>query len=146
MFFREAKSQDIEKMHAVWMSAEEQAVSVHQPVGPEDYQGLLGGQGKGWVCEVEGDLLGFALVDVGQAQVWALSVRPGLEDNFIRRMLHDMMTSWCFARGLPKLSLSTAPHTRTEQFYRKAGWVDTGAEPNGEIRFELENNLEPLDF
>jgi ribosomal protein S18 acetylase RimI-like enzyme len=146
MFFREAKSQDIEKMHAVRMSVEENPLSPPQPIGPEDYQRLLEGNGKGWVCEVGGDLLGFALVDVGQARVWALSVRPGLEDHFIRRMLHDMMTSWCFARGLPKLTLSTAPNTRAEQFYRKAGWLDVGAAPNGEISFELENNLEPRDF
>jgi hypothetical protein len=61
-------------------------------------------------------------------------------------MLHDMMTSWCFARGLPKLTLCALPHARAEQFYLKAGWVKTGQEPNGLTSFELENNLEPLDF
>ena len=145
MFFREAKSHDIEKMHAIRLADTESSPQDTHLQEAADFHRLLE-SGKGWVCEVDGDLLGFALADLSQARVEALFVRPGVESDFICRMLHDMMTSWCFARGLPKLSLSTAPHTRAEQFYRKAGWVDTGAEPNGEIRFELENNLEPLDF
>jgi Acetyltransferase (GNAT) domain len=145
MFFREAKSHDIEKMYAVRMSVEENREDAAHLIGPEDYRRLLE-KGHGWVCEVEGDLLGFALVDFGQARVEALCVRPGLEGNFVRRMLHDMMTSWCFAHGLPKLTLSAIPHSRAEHFYLKAGWTKTGTAPGGETNYELENNLEPLDF
>jgi hypothetical protein len=145
MFFREAKIQDIEKMHAVQMAlAEDRSVYPHL-TETEDFHRLLT-SGKGWVCEVEGDLLGFALVDLPQARVSALSVRAGLEGDFINRMLHDMMTSWCFARAMPKLILSTCPNTRTEQFYLKSGWVKTGEDSNGKTAFELENNLEPLSF
>jgi hypothetical protein len=145
MFFREAKFQDIEKMHAVQMALAEDK-SVYPPLtGPQDFHRLLT-SGKGWVCEVEGDLLGFALVDLPQARVSALTVRPGLEGDFINRMLHDMMTSWCFARAVPKLTLSTCSNTRAEQFYLKAGWVKTGVDANGKNAFELENNLEPLSF
>jgi GNAT superfamily N-acetyltransferase len=145
MFFREAKSHDIEKMHAVRMWVEENKEGASHLTGPEDYRRLLE-TGKGWVCEVEGDLLGFALVDFQQARVEALLVRPGLEGDFISRMLHDMMTSWCFAHGLPKLTLTATPHPRTEQFYLKAGWIMTGKTDTGETEYELENNLEPLDF
>jgi GNAT superfamily N-acetyltransferase len=145
MFFREAKSHDIEKMYAVRMSVEENKEGAAHLSGPEDYRLLLE-TGKGWVCEVEGDLLGFALVDFQQARVEALCVLPGLEGNFIGRMLHDMMTSWCFARGLPKLTLTATPHLRAEHFYLKAGWAKTGTNANGQTNFELENNLEPLDF
>jgi GNAT superfamily N-acetyltransferase len=146
MFFREAKNQDIEKMHAIRLSAINQQLSGITLTGPEDYRPLLEGQGKGWVCEVEGDLLGFALVALPQARVCALVVYPGLEDDFIGRMLHDMMTSWCFARGIPRLLLTTMPNARANLFYGKAGWLQTGTGPDGEISFELENNLEPLDY
>jgi GNAT superfamily N-acetyltransferase len=143
MFFREAKSQDIEKMHAVQMAVEEDKAA---PLpGPQDYRQLLA-KGKGWVCEVDGDILGFALADLPEARVCALLVLPGLEGDFISRMLHDLMTSWCFARGVPRLTLSTTPNTRAEQFYLKAGWVKTGIADNGKIHLELENNLEPLDY
>jgi hypothetical protein len=145
MFFREAKSHDIEKMYAVRMSVEENKEGDSHLTGPEDYRRLLE-TGKGWVCEVEGDLLGFALVDFQQARVEALLVQPGLEGDFVSRMLHDMMTSWCFAHGLPKLTLSTLPHLKAEQFYLKAGWVKTGTKASGETNYELENNLEPLGY
>lgn len=146
MFFREAKIQDIDKMYAIRKgSGEQPSQGVAEPT-PQDYQHLLKGTGKGWVCEVEGDLLGYALVDYQQGRVWTLTVCPGLEDQFISRMLHDMMTSWCFARGLPKLILSTTPNSRAEQFYCKAGWVKTSTETNGQVILELENNLPPLDL
>jgi N-acetylglutamate synthase-like GNAT family acetyltransferase len=146
MFFREAKSQDIEKMQAIQLSLADQQLAGIPLATPEDYRRLLADQGKGWVCEVEGDLLGFALVAQQQARVCALVVYPGLEDNFIGRMLHDLMTSWCFARGMPRLLLNTVPNTRTELFFGKAGWVRTGTAPNGEICLELENNLEPFGY
>lgn len=97
--------------------------------------------GKGWVCEVDDELLGFALADLPEARLEALCVRPGVESDFITRMLHDMMTSWCFARGLPRLLLGILPGARSEAFYLKAGWVKTAGN-----RYELENNLEPLDY
>jgi hypothetical protein len=146
MFFREAKSQDIEKMHAIRMSVTDQqlaGIALHQP---DDYRPLLEGHGKGWVCEVDGELRGFALVALPQDQVCALVVYPGQEDGFIARMLHDLMTSWCFARGIPRLYLSATPDTRTELFYGNAGWVKTGTAPSGELNLELENNLEPLEY
>lgn len=145
MFFREAKSHDLENMYAVRLAVEQHKESTSHLTGPEDYRRLLE-TGKGWVCEVGGDLLGFAMVDFQQARVETLLVRPGLDGDFIYRMLHDMMTSWCFAHGLPKLTLTGFPPARTEQFYLRAGWVKTGTSPTGESTFELENNLEPLDF
>jgi hypothetical protein len=33
--------------------------------------------------------------------------------------------------------LGTAPGTRAEEFYRKAGWKETGTHGNGEIKFEM---------
>jgi hypothetical protein len=33
--------------------------------------------------------------------------------------------------------LSTSPGTRAEQFYRKAGWKETGIYGKGEIKFEM---------
>jgi hypothetical protein len=145
MFFREAKNHDVEKMYAVRMSVKENKEGFAHLPGSEDYRPLLE-TGQGWVCEVEGDLLGFALVDFQQARVEALCVRPSPEDDFVCRMLHDMMTSWCFARGLPKLTLSAISHPQAEHFYLKAGWAKTGMNPGGETSYELENNLEPMDF
>jgi GNAT superfamily N-acetyltransferase len=144
MFFREAKIWDIDKMHAVRMAVQENKLSDPDQIKPADYALRLTDRGKGWVCEVEGDILGFAIVDLQEASVWAMFVLPEQEGNFIGRMLHDMLVSWCFSRGIPKLTLTTAPNTRAEGFYLKSGWQKTGTTPTGEVQFELENNLDEL--
>ncbi|MCE3226346.1 MAG: putative acetyltransferase, partial [Bacteroidetes bacterium] len=33
--------------------------------------------------------------------------------------------------------LGTAPNTRAESFYRKAGWTETGMHGQGEVKFEI---------
>lgn len=143
MFFREAKTSDIAHMHQVRTSVHENKLSDFNRITPADYKLMLEERGKGWVCEVNDGIAGFAIVDLQAANVWALFVRPEQESNFIGRMLHDMMIAWCFARQVPGLWLTTAPNTRAEKFYLKAGWTKTGVMPNGEIRFELENKTEP---
>ena len=35
--------------------------------------------GKGWVCEIENRIVGFAIVDVVAHNVWALFVQPGFD-------------------------------------------------------------------
>lgn len=144
MFFREARLPDIAQMHDVRLSVLENRLSDPNRITVDDYVLMLETRGKGWVCEIDNTIAGFAVVDLQEANVWALFVRPERQGQFIGRMLHDMMTTWCFARDVPKLWLTTAPDTRAERFYLRAGWVRTGTETNGEIRFELENNLEPL--
>lgn len=142
MFFREAKTNDIEQMHQVRMSVHENKLNNLNLIKLTDYQLLLEEHGKGWVCEVDGDILGFAMIDLQKNLVWALFVRPEHEGQFIGRMLHDMMVAWCFSRGVPKLTLTTASDTRAEKFCLKAGWTKTGIAPNGEVQFEMENNLD----
>jgi GNAT superfamily N-acetyltransferase len=142
MLFREAKSTDIPKMHAVRLAVNENKLSDPDLIKPADYQRRLEECGKGWVCEIDDTIVGFAIVDVEEARVWALFMDPAHEGQFIGRMLHDMMITWCFAREIPKLTLTTEPNTRAERFYTKAGWVKIGETANGEVVFELENNLE----
>jgi GNAT superfamily N-acetyltransferase len=142
MLFREATTEDIPKMHAVRLSVNENRLSDPDRIKPADYQKRLEESGKGWVCEIDDTIVGFAIVDLEEAKVWALFMHPAHEGQFIGRMLHDMMVTWCFARSVPTLTLTTEPNTRAEKFYAKAGWVKTGETENGEVIFTLNNNLE----
>ena len=47
------------------------------------------------------------------------------------------MIDWYFSRTNSKIWLGTAPNTRAETFYRKAGWKETGKHGKGEIKFEM---------
>ena len=47
------------------------------------------------------------------------------------------MMDWYFSQTEQKIWLGTAPRTRAESFYRKAGWLETGLHGKGEIKFEM---------
>src|SRR5215212_1169908 len=136
MIFREAKLADIPRMHFVRMSVQENKLSNPNLVKEEDYTYFITVSGKGWVCETDNHIVGFAIVDMLDNNVWALFVQPGYEGRGIGRHLHNIMMNWYFEQTNKTIWLSTAPGTRAEIFYREAGWQETGMTKSGEIRFE----------
>ncbi|GAB3827464.1 GNAT family N-acetyltransferase [Pontibacter rugosus] len=148
MLFRKATAADIEGMSRVRLAVHENKLSEPSRVTHESYRQMINEKGAGWVCEVVGQVVGFAIVDITTANVWALFVDPAHEAKGIGRKLHNNMLAWSFAQGLPKLWLGTGPGTRAEKFYRSAGWQEVGKQANGEIKFELAQQdfvLENLD-
>ena len=93
--------------------------------------------GRGWVIENQGKLLGFAIGNAENGNIWALFVDPDHAGQGHGRRLHDAMLDWLWSRGLQRLWLSTTPGTRAEAFYRRAGWQDCGLTTGGELRFEI---------
>src|SRR5437762_1534788 len=55
----------------------------------------------------------------------------------IGRKLHNDMLDWYFEQTNSAIWLGTAPNTRAEKFYRKAGWEETGIHGKGEIKFGM---------
>ena len=47
------------------------------------------------------------------------------------------MMNWYFNQTDDAIWLGTAPNTRAESFYRKAGWNEVGTHGQGEIKFEM---------
>jgi GNAT superfamily N-acetyltransferase len=92
--------------------------------------------GRGWVVEIDGRIVGFAVGNAETGNIWALFVEPAHEGRGVGRLLHDAMVQWLWSRGLPRLWLSTEAGTRAVRFYEAAGWSNRGALPNGEILFE----------
>lgn len=94
--------------------------------------------GRGWVVEVEGEVVAFAIGNAVDGSVWALFVDPLHEGRGHGRRLHDIMVEWLYSRGFARLWLSTDPGTRAQRFYARAGWLSRGLQDNGELRFERE--------
>ncbi len=134
---RVAVEADIPDMHRVRMGVRENVLRDPSAVRLEHYRELLAWDGHGWVVELAGRIVGFAVVDLGRENVWALFVDPAYEGHGIGRRLHDAMLDWAFDSGATRLWLSTDPNTRAERFYVAAGWERAGSEPNGEVRFEM---------
>jgi GNAT superfamily N-acetyltransferase len=133
---RIAEESDIPQMHAIRMGVKENKLSDPSRITFSDYQTYLTGQGQGWVCLLEDQMAGFAIVDWTSHNVWALFVHPEREGRGVGRLLHDTMLDAYFSRTTKTLWLSTSPGTRAEQFYRKAGWLATGMLKD-EVRFEM---------
>ena len=137
MIFREAQLADIKELYAVRLSVKENTLPDPGFITEREYEKYLTYHGKGWLCEVDNEVVGFAIVGLTQRNIWALFVRPEHEGKGIGRQLHDIMLDWYFNQTNEAVWLGTGPNTRAEVFYRNAGWKETGRRPNGEVRFEL---------
>lgn len=93
--------------------------------------------GRGWVVEVAGWIVAFAIGNAVDGNIWALFVDPDHEGRGHGRALHDTMVDWLWSRGLTRLWLSTDPATRARRFYERAGWREVGPLPSGEVLLEL---------
>ncbi|MEO8590329.1 MAG: GNAT family N-acetyltransferase [Flavobacteriales bacterium] len=142
MVVREATAADIRAMHVIRLGVRENRLSDPSVVTEQDYHDFMARDTKSWVCAhstgsgPDGAIVGFAMVDVEKRNVWALFVAPEHEFNGVGKLLHDTMLAWYFTRA-DVLRLSTAPDTRAEAFYRKAGYTEQGLTPSGEVIFEL---------
>lgn len=133
---RVAAEADIEAMHRIRLAVRENRLVDPAMVQPEDYRRMMREDGRGWVAEADGRIVGFALADLRRGNVWALFVDPECEGRGIGRRLHDGMMDWMFAAGAARVWLGTDAGTRAEALYRAAGWVAAG-EYHGEARYEM---------
>lgn len=134
---RQAQISDIPAMHQVRMAVKENVLSDPGRITEADYRTFLTERGRGWVALVQEKVIGFAVVDLQERNVWALFVHPDHEGRGAGGRLHDAMLTWYFGQGLDSLWLTTDPHTRAAEFYRKRNWQAIGTLPNGELRFEI---------
>jgi GNAT superfamily N-acetyltransferase len=137
MQFREALITDIPQMSKVRLAVKENALSNPAVVTEQDYVDHLSQRGKGWVCEEDGKIVGFAIGDLAKHNIWALFVQPEYEGQGIGRDLLITLLDWYYGETKETIWLSTAPETRAADFYRNFGFKETGKLPNGELKFEL---------
>lgn len=138
MIFREATIADIQGIQLVRNAVRENRLSDPSLVPDSDVEDYIVRRGKGWVAVEQDLILGFSIVSVVDRNVWALFVHPDHEQKGLGRQLHDVMMGWYFSQTDQSIWLSTAPGTRAEEFYRKAGWKETGIYGKGEIKFEMD--------
>lgn len=137
MILREATPTDIPQLQIIRNSVRENVLSDPSLISSPDYQKYLTEYGKGWVCEIAGQVVGFSIVSLKHRNVWAMFVSPQFERQGIGKKLHDILLQWYFTQTSDTIWLSTAPESRAEAFYRMSGWKEAGVYGNGEIRFEM---------
>ncbi len=136
MIFREATVDDIDNYMIVRMLVKENKLNNPALVTKADNIAYLTTDGKGWVCEIAHQIVGFAIVGLLQKNVWALFVHPDYEQLGIGTILHTNMLKWYFEQTQETIWLGTDPETKAAKFYRNKGWVEVGRQ-GGEIKFEM---------
>lgn len=137
MKIREAGIGDIKQIQIVRNSVTENALSNPGLVTDEDCKEFITTRGKGWVAEIDAEIIGFSIVDLSGNNIWALFIKPEFEKRGIGKQLHDIMLDWYFQQTQKNVWLGTSPNTRAETFYRKAGWAEIGTHGKGETKFEM---------
>jgi GNAT superfamily N-acetyltransferase len=139
MTFREAVLADIPEIQIVRNSVKENMLSDPALVSDSDCEEFISERGMGWVCELDGTIVGFSIADLREDNVWALFVHPDFDRKGIGRKLHDIMLDRYFEQGKNQIWLGTAPGTRAEEFYNKAGWRTAGRHSK-EVKFKMDSS------
>ena len=142
MTFRDAGPGDILQIQNIRQSVLENRLSNPALVSDEDCKEYILRRGKGWVCECDGKLVGFAIADLVEENLWALFIRPEYDGRGIGKKLMELALHWYFSKNKQRIWLSTAPGTRAEIFYKMQGWTEFGRMENGEVLFQLEKIVE----
>ena len=136
---REMTATDLPEVFAVRVSTLEntitmQALEEEYELTPETLAEALKHSAKGWVCEIDGKITGFAMGDRDSGEMTVLAVLPGFEKCGIGKQLLDCVRDWLFDSGHKELWLLTAPDPsfRAYGFYQAQGWVATGELVDGE--------------
>lgn len=137
MIYREAIVSDIHQMQIVRHTVKENTLSNPALVTDADCEEFMSSRGKGWVCELDGKIVGFAIVDLIANNIWALFIRPEYENQGIGKTLHKLMLNWYFDQTKETVWLGTSPDTRAEVFYKLQGWQTVGKVNKGEVKFEM---------
>lgn len=135
---RKARLSDVENMNHLRLQVRENRLSDPSLVTAEMVSNSITRDGRGWVFEEDGEVLGFSIALDGDPSIWALFVHPDREAGGLGSALHDAAVNWLWSRGASCIWLSTDPGTRAEKFYRDRGWQVTRHLENGEVRMKLE--------
>jgi len=75
-------------------AVKENTLSNPNLVTDEDCRIFLTERGKGWVCEINNQIIGFSIADLQARNIWALFVHPEFDKHGIGRQLHDTLLDW----------------------------------------------------
>ena len=94
MIYRQAEISDITQIQIVRHSVKENTLSNPLLVTDADCEEFLTQRGRGWVCEIDGNIVGFSIVDLKENNIWALFLMPEFEEKGIGKALHRLMMDW----------------------------------------------------
>lgn len=120
--FRQAGVYDIPAMSRIRLSVLENRLRDPARITPQMYADFLEKDGRGWVAQVDGDIVAFSYANRIDGSIWALFVDPRFEGQGLGKELLARASGWLFSLGFRRVTLSTRTLTRAAQFYTRLGW------------------------
>lgn len=121
--FRQANSFDIPAMSKIRLAVRENALSNPDRITTQMYEDYLQLLGRGWVAEIDGEVVGFSCADKTNSSIWALFISPSHEGKGLAKRLLNLATGWLFEQRKTLVRLSTGADTRADRFYDLQGWT-----------------------
>lgn len=128
--YREIAQPDIPDLFAVRVVTRENAMTLEElarfGVTEDSIREVLGASHRGWLCEVDGRVVAFAMGDRTNGEMTVIAVLPGHEEQGIGGELLNRVEDWLWSEGWKEIWLTTSEDTslRAYGFYRRYGWVD----------------------
>jgi len=139
--FRRATLADIPAMSRIRLAVRENALSDPERITGQMYRDYLDALGRGWVAELEGELIGFSYADRTDGSIWALFVDPLREGLGAGKRLLRLAADWLFEIGFDEVRLGTAANTRADRFYAAQGWTREGMKNAVEVAYRLRRGV-----
>ncbi len=141
---REMTVADLPEVFAVRISTEQNAVTMQEledeyDLTPQTLAAAMNSSAKGWVCEVGGRIVGFAMGDRDEGEMTVIAVVSDCEQRGIGKQLIRKVQDWLFESGHEEIWLVTTPNPsfRAYGFYLSLGWTATGVIIDEEEKFVL---------
>jgi GNAT superfamily N-acetyltransferase len=139
MTFREITIEDVPALFVVRTSVRENIYTreglYRDGITEQAVAEMIGTTHRGWLCEVDSKIVGFAMANGATGEFWVIAVLPEYEGCGIGSKLLRLAEDWFWTMGWKELWLWTSLDTslRAYSFYRKAGWIDAEIRANQRI-------------
>ena len=131
--FREMSTDDLPAAFRVRLSTIENAITMEEleedyGITPESLALAMQSKVRGWLCEEDGEVIGFSMGDRSNGEVQVVAVLPAHEGRGIGKTLLAHVRDWLLTEGYDEIWLlaNPDPHIRAAGFYKKLGWRATG--------------------
>jgi len=135
--FRRATEADIPAMSRIRLAVRENVLSNPARITRQMYVDYLDALGRGWVAELDGQVIAFSYADRTAGTIWALFTDPSHEGLGAGKQLLRLAVDWLFEIGFDEVRLGTAAGTRADRFYVAQGWTREAMRDDIEVGFRL---------
>ena len=127
---REIVENDVPSLFRVRVATRENAMSLDELEGvgvtEDSIRAAIKGTHRGWLCEENGEIVGFAMGDYHGSEMTVIALLPTYENRGIGAQLLSRVESWLRSEGCKEVWLTTDidPCLRAYGFYLDQGWKD----------------------